>query len=361
MTWTSVPFLSLAVFSIVFAAVFIGSGRLVGFLRQREVLDHPNKRSSHLAPTPRGGGIVVIGVILPVWAGVGWFAPQIFTHPSTVSLSSLVLVLLCALGLAVMSWLDDLRGLTPIFRLILQFAVVIVGLYTLPPGPSGEALVFQGLLPATADHVVAALVWVWFLNLFNFMDGIDGITGVEAASVGGGVFLVALFAGGIQDWAFFGLSAAAAACGFLCWNWDPAKLFIGDVGSVPLGFLLGWLLLGLTTTGHWAPAVILPLYYLADATLTLGLRLLRGEKVWQAHSQHFYQRAVQAGASHAKVCRLVGVANLGLLLLAVVTILELSPNVPLLCIAAAALVVAGLMARLKNPGAGQNCGGRAPR
>lgn len=349
MSWAFVPFISLAVFTAVFAAVFAGSGALVDVLRRRELLDHPNQRSSHLVPTPRGGGIAVVGVLLAVWAGIAFLAPGVFAHPPTVSFSAVVLVLFCASGLALLSWLDDLKGLTPLFRLILQFAAVIAGLDALPGGPSGAALVFQGLLPATADHMAAALVWVWFLNLFNFMDGIDGITGVEAVALGGGVFLVALLAGGAQDWALFGLSAAAAAAGFLCWNWSPAKLFIGDVGSVPLGFLLGWLLLGLATMGYWAPALILPLYYLADASLTLGLRLLRGEKVWRAHAEHFYQRAVQAGASHGDVCRLVAVANLGLVVLAVAAGSGFSPDAPLLCVVAASLVVAGLMRRLKNP------------
>ena len=123
------------------------------------------------------------------------------------------------------------------------------------------------------------------------------------------------------------------------------------MGSVPLGFLLGWLLLGLAAMGYWAPALILPLYYLADATLTLGLRLLRGEKVWRAHAEHFYQRAVQAGVSHGDVCRLLGVANLGLVVLAVVAVSGFSPDAPVLCVTAAALIVAGLMARLKNLGA----------
>ncbi len=351
MSWTVFPFISLAIFAVVFAAAFAGSGALVDVLRRRQVLDHPNKRSSHVAPTPRGGGIAVVGVLLAVWAGIAFLAPGIFPHPLSVPFPAMVLVLFCALGLAVISWLDDLKGLTPLIRLILQFAAAIICLDALPVGPSGAVLVFQGLLPTTADHVVAVLIWIWFLNLFNFMDGIDGITGVEAASVGGGVFVVALFAGGAQDWALFGLSAAAAACGFLCWNWDPAKLFIGDVGSVPLGFLLGWLLLGLAAMGYWAPALILPLYYLADATLTLGLRLLRGEKVWQAHAEHFYQRAVQAGASHGDVCRFLGVANLGLVVLAAAAVSGFSSDAPVLCVTAAALIVAGLMARLKSLGA----------
>jgi hypothetical protein len=103
--------------------------------------------------------------------------------------------------------------------------------------------------------------------------------------------------------------------------------------------------------GYWAPALILPLYYLADATLTLGLRLLRGEKVWQAHAEHFYQRAVQAGASHGDVCRLLGVANLGLVVLAAAAVSGFSSDAPVLCVTAAALIVAGLMARLKSLGA----------
>jgi UDP-N-acetylmuramyl pentapeptide phosphotransferase/UDP-N-acetylglucosamine-1-phosphate transferase len=108
----------------------------------------------------------------------------------------------------------------------------------------------------------------------------------------------------------------AAALGFLVWNWHPAKIFLGDSGSVPLGYLLGWLLLSAASHGHWAAALILPAYYLTDASITLVRRALRGERLWEAHRQHFYQKAVQGGAGHARVASLILLANAILVLLA---------------------------------------------
>jgi UDP-N-acetylmuramyl pentapeptide phosphotransferase/UDP-N-acetylglucosamine-1-phosphate transferase len=120
--------------------------------------------------------------------------------------------------------------------------------------------------------------------------------------------------------AFFGLTLAAAAIGFLRWNWHPARIFLGDVGSVPLGYLLGWLLLAAATSGHWVPALLLPLYYLADATLTLLARVARRERVWQPHRSHFYQGAARAMGSHAPVAGAVLAADLGLVALAIAAV-----------------------------------------
>ncbi len=177
---------------------------------------------------------------------------------------------------------------------------------------------FQGWLPPWLDLLAAGFTWLWFINLFNFMDGIDGIAGTESVSIGVGIAFLAvlhLAANGLGV-GLLGITIAASALGFLWWNWQPARLFMGDVGSVPLGYLLGWLLLTLAAAGLWAPALILPLYYLADASWTLTRRLLRGAKVWQAHREHFYQRAVQTGRSHASVVRRVFLADIVLVALA---------------------------------------------
>jgi UDP-N-acetylmuramyl pentapeptide phosphotransferase/UDP-N-acetylglucosamine-1-phosphate transferase len=159
-------------------------------------------------------------------------------------------------------------------------------------------------------------MWLWFLNLFNFMDGIDGIAGGETAALGVGAASVAWLAALAPSVALYGLTAAAAALGFLWWNWHPARIFLGDVGSVPLGYLLAWLLLDLASHGAWAAALILPLYYVADASLTLLVRLLRGERVWRAHREHFYQRAAQGGLSHAQVVGAILLADAALVALA---------------------------------------------
>jgi UDP-N-acetylmuramyl pentapeptide phosphotransferase/UDP-N-acetylglucosamine-1-phosphate transferase len=271
-----------------FALSCAGSRVLVTLLRRGAALDHPNPRSSHSAPTPRGGGIAVVGAIAVAWVGL-WAV-------GALPVEGLAIVL-GAIALGAIGWLDDLRGLSPALRLLAQFAAVAGGIWALPRGA-----VFQGWLPPALDAIAAAFAWVWFVNLFNFMDGIDGLDGSEAAAIGLGLMLLAAVGvGGDLDVAGPATAIAAASLGFLVWNWAPARIFLGDVGSVPLGYVLGFLLLEQAVRGRWRAALILPLYFLADATLTLLRRLLRGERVWQAHREHFYQRAVQRGLGHAAV------------------------------------------------------------
>ncbi len=317
--------LSLSVAAAVFALALAGTWMMLRWLRGRAILDHPNDRSSHAIPTPRGGGIAVVVAVLAGWAVSQWRLPE----------QGFALLLAATLGLALLSWLDDLRGLPAWVRLIGQALAVLVAL----PWLGFDGLAFQDLLPPPVVLGLAALIWLWFLNLFNFMDGIDGISAVEAGAVGLGLALVsAITSHGAMD-PLPGLALAAAAAGFAVWNWQPAKVFLGDVGSVPLGFLIGGLLLKLAADGIWAPAVILPLYYLADASITLTRRLLRGERVWQSHREHFYQRAVRAGRSHAQVSFAVLVANLALVALSLAALAHPWP-----ALAGACLVVAFLLA-----------------
>ena len=273
-------------------------------LERRRILDHPNERSSHARATPRGAGIAVTGALVVAWAAVAALEPA--------GRGPLLWIIGGMLLLAVVSWRDDLASLPALPRLAAQAIAVAAGLASFDEG----ALVFQGLLPLWADRLVAAFAWLWFVNLFNFMDGIDGLAGTETVAIGLGLALVALTAGGAPEDAALALAAAGAALGFLPWNWQPARIFLGDVGSVPLGYVLGWLLLAAAAAGNWAAALILPLYYLADATLTLLRRLLRGERVWRAHREHFYQRATQAGRSHATVVGLIAAADAVLIALA---------------------------------------------
>ncbi len=317
--------------ALVFLGSLAGTRALLPLLVRKAMLDLPNERSSHSVPTPRGGGIAVMASLLLGWSAALMIEPK---APGLVSMIGL------AAFLAALSWLDDRKGLGPLPRLLAQAAAVAAGLAVLPPGP-----ILQGLLPLGLDRAFAFLAWLWFLNLYNFMDGIDGITGVETASLGAGVALVAWLGGlAALGLAPLALMLAAAALGFLVWNWHPARLFLGDAGSVPLGFLLGWLLLILAAQGFWAAALILPAYYLADATLTLIRRLLRGEKVWQAHRSHFYQKAVQAGWSHADVSRRILSANAGLIALAAISLER-----PWAALGGACLIVSGLLFLLSRP------------
>ncbi len=311
---------------IAFVAALFGSALVLRILRRRAILDHPNERSSHDVPTPRGGGIAVIASIIAVWLAAALIAPAI-------PLSTVLVVLIALAALAGLSWLDDLQGVAVGLRLLIQALAVALGLTALPQ----HLLVFQGLVPPWADLTLSALFWLWFVNLYNFMDGIDGISGAEAAAIGGGIVLLAGFAP-LLDLALPAAVVAAAALGFLWWNWSPARIFLGDVGSVPLGFLIAWLLLTLAARGYWAPALILPLYYLADATITLGRRTSRGERLWQAHRSHFYQLAAVAGGAHAPVVRRIVLLDLVLCGLAVAAL-----DQPLAALIAAAIATALLL------------------
>jgi UDP-N-acetylmuramyl pentapeptide phosphotransferase/UDP-N-acetylglucosamine-1-phosphate transferase len=316
-------------------AVFIASwwltGRVRAWLARRAILDRPVARSAHSVPVPRGGGLALMPAILAAWLVLALLGQ---TTPASAGIA------LLAAGLAIVSWLDDLRSLPAWLRLAAHLVAAVIGLAFLP----GAGVVFQGLVPPLLDRVATALLWVWFVNLFNFMDGIDGITGVETASVGIGVALVVLSVGDDPDGsAVLALTLAAGMLAFLRWNWHPAQLFLGDVGSVPLGYMLGWLLLGLAAKGLWAPALILPLYYLADATLTLGRRILRRERVWEAHRQHFYQRALGADGDHAAVARLVLAADALLIVLALLALAW-----PRLALTLAGLAVAALLMAMER-------------
>lgn len=267
-----------------FALTVVATRRVLAYLRQKQILDLPNERSSHTLPTPRGGGLATTPVLALALLMQADFRLLGFG----------------ALALLAISWIDDRKGLPPGPRFAVH-GLAVLGLLLLLPG---DALVFQGMLPLWADRLVALLGWLWFVNLYNFMDGIDGITGVETLSLGLGIALV----GG----AFLtapALVVAAVAAAFLVFNWHPAKLFLGDSGSVPFGYVLGGLLVMLAIEGQLAAALILPAYYLADATITISRRALAGEKIWQPHRKHFYQRAVQGGKRHDQVSLAIALGN----------------------------------------------------
>ncbi len=279
---------------IVAGASTIVAGRgVLSWLKRRQILDCPNERSSHTLPTPRGGGLATSPVMAALLLLLGWQA----SHPLILTLGG------GALALLAISWIDDRRGLPPGPRFLAQAATVGLGLLPVAGAVVGDAL------PWWADSLLAGLGWLWFVNLYNFMDGIDGITGIETLSLGTGIAIVASLAPADPVLIPAGLAVAVTGGAFLHFNWHPARMFLGDSGSVPFGFVLGGLLAGLAAEGQLAAALILPGYYLADATITLTRRALNGEKVWQAHRKHFYQRAVQGGKRHDQVAAAIGIGN----------------------------------------------------
>ena len=302
----------------------VGCKLAIRIFLARSIVDFPNRRSSHSAPTPIGGGIIVSLVI-----GVGWIAEWLRqTQMNDETNFYVPLIILLVFFLTWVSWKDDRQGLSVLFRLFAQVFSVVVGLLCL----SNIGEIFQGLLPPSVDIALTTILWLWAINLTNFMDGIDGLTGVEGVSITIGIIILgSAYVGGAYldpDMQLVHYSdtllavLAGALMGFLYWNWQPAKLFLGDAGSVQLGFNLGWILIDLAGSGLWAAALLLPLYYIFDATITLFRRTLQRNNIFRPHRSHFYQMAAITHASHALVVRTILVLNLGLIALAVWTVIQ---------------------------------------
>jgi Fuc2NAc and GlcNAc transferase len=277
---------------------------------RRALIDVPNDRSSHASPTPRGGGvsIVVTVLIASLLGGVnGWVQPSV-----AIALAGGG-ILVAAIG-----WLDDHRSLSPLLRAVIHVAAAVWavawlgGLPTLSLGSRVIELEWFG-------GICAVIAVVWAINFYNFMDGSDGFAAGEAATVGLAAGVLTLLGGdsGVS-WLCFIVAAAAAA--FLLLNWSPARVFMGDVGSGFLGFAFAVLALASERSGA-LPAyvwVLLLGVFVFDSTVTLTRRIARGEAWYTAHRRHAYQRLIQSGWDHARVCLGALVLNAVLVLLALI-------------------------------------------
>lgn len=265
---------------------------LTGRLERLAVPDLPNDRSLHARPTPRGGGIAILTA----------FFVTLSVSRYGAAFPAAAWPLAAGAGLlAVVSYLDDRRGLSVRVRLPVHLvaAAIPVALGLFPEQWPVAGAVIAPPLAVTA--LLALLSTVWLTNLYNFMDGMDGFAGGMGVS---GFFFLGCLAGmrGAPELAHVALLLAAACLGFLVLNFPPARIFMGDVGSAPLGFLAAGLSLWGVRDGVFPPAAPLLIFspFIVDATATLLHRALRGEKVWQAHRSHYYQRLVLAGWSHRR-------------------------------------------------------------
>lgn len=266
------------------------------------ILDLPSERSSHSVPTPRGGGLAIV-----IAASMTLVAMAALGH---IQLDSLFAVLVGGLAVAGIGFADDRLCVKPWARLAVHLAAAawaVTWLGGLPPLQLGERLVDLGL----AGYLLGVMGITWVLNLFNFMDGIDGIAASEAGFIclGGAVLGVAY--AGPSETTLMAVIVVAASVGFLVWNWPPASIFMGDVGSGYLGFVISVLAL---TAARENPVMlfawlILGAVFLLDATITLIRRLARGERVYEAHRSHAYQWLARRWGSHLRVTVTVLVIN----------------------------------------------------
>lgn len=289
-------------------------------LLQRYALARPNARSSHSIPTPQGGGLaVIIATIAASTISVS------FSGSGTSS--ALLAVFAATVLLALIGAYDDLRTVPVLPRLLMQAAAISIVLATLP----AEFHLFPAL-PVWAERGILLIAGLWFVNLVNFMDGLDWMTVAEVVPVTAALVLFGVFGGLPMSATIVALALCGAMIGFAPFNRPVAKLFLGDVGSLPIGLLTGWCLLQLAGSGHLAAALLLPLYYLADATLTLLRRLMKSEAVWVAHRSHFYQQATNNGFSVTRVVSDVFILNIALATFAAITIWMKSPTVQIVMI-----------------------------
>lgn len=287
-------------------AAFVVSVLVTAVLRwclmRNGVMDMPNERSSHSTPTPRGGGLSIVAVFLTaivllvregaIPGGLGWALTG------------------GGLTVAIVGLLDDYFRLSAVFRLLMHFLAAGWALWEL----NGVGPLHLGWITwnwGWAGQLIALIGLVWIINLYNFMDGIDGLAGLEALSASA-MSAPLLAMNGLGGLAAVALVLAGASAGFLVWNWQPAKVFLGDVGSGFLGFAFGVLAISSANQrpGLAWPWLILLAAFITDSTLTLIRRFMRGAPVYQAHCTHAYQHAARMWGSHSKVAVIIGVVNL---------------------------------------------------
>jgi Fuc2NAc and GlcNAc transferase len=278
------------------------TGALRRYALKNSLIDVPNVRSSHSVPTPRGGGVAIVICFL--------LAMPFLTLTGMAPWSQTLALMGAGAWIAMVGFLDDHGHIAARWRLLAHFIGAAWALFWL------DGLAPVSVFGATFDlgwvgHVLAAFYLVWMLNLYNFMDGIDGIAGVEAVTACMGACLI-YWLTGIDALVWTPLLLAAAVLGFLCWNFPPARIFMGDAGSGFLGIILGILSLQAAWSDPqllWVWLILLGVFII-DSTFTLFRRLLRGDKVYEAHRSHAYQFASRQMGRHLPVTLAVMVINL---------------------------------------------------
>jgi len=264
---------------------FILTYQIKNYAIKKSLVDIPNDRSSHTTPIPHGGGIAI---------AISWFLGITYLFYFDDIDSSLYYSLMVGVVISGVSYLDDLFELSAKLRLLVQSFVAMLGLYFI----GGLGSIDLGLFSISNQILTTLFAFfmiVWFINLYNFLDGIDGYAGSEAVFLGLAGFIL------FNDSLF--LVLVFSVLGFLVWNWHKAKIFMGDVGSTLLGYNVAIFTIYYTNQDSmnlWIWIILFGIFWF-DATLTLFRRYKNGEKLSQAHKKHTYQRAVQSGLSHSRV------------------------------------------------------------
>src|SRR6202790_111011 len=334
----TVPELALSLFAVVAAAMLsAGMTWAIHPLLLRHALARPNARSSHRVPTPQGAGIAVTAATLVVSGAVIGCA-------GTIDLKVPVVIFAASLFIAAVGFADDLKSIPILPRLLLQAVAVGAIIFAAP-----SDLRIAPACPLWIERVMLLFAGLWFVNLVNFMDGLDWMTLAETVPISGAIVILGSFGELPTPPTIVAAALCGAMVGFAPFNRPVAKLFLGDVGSLPIGLLLGWCLLQLAWHQQIVAALLLPLYYLSDATVTLLRRMARREPFWTAHRSHFYQRATDNGFTVLRVVGEVFALNVGLAALAIASTVISSPTIRAALLLIGSLAVALAILRFSRP------------
>jgi UDP-N-acetylmuramyl pentapeptide phosphotransferase/UDP-N-acetylglucosamine-1-phosphate transferase len=269
---------------LIFAVSFVGTLIVRNIAIKKQIIDIPNLRSSHTQPVPRGGGLAI---------AFAWYLGIVILFISKQIPTYLFEALLWGIPITIMGFIDDLLSVTPKLRISVQVLCSSLAVYCLG-GVGVVDLGFAILYDSLVFSIIAVIGIIWFTNLFNFLDGIDGYISAEIIFICLAVFFLLKL--------ILPLYLAAATAGFILLNWQPAKIFMGDVGSTLLGFTIGVFVVYYhnTTESSVIVWIILTSLFWFDATITLFRRMRNHEKLSEAHRKHGYQRIVQSGFSHQK-------------------------------------------------------------
>ena len=288
---------------ILYLLCIVALKKFIPFLTKMSLIDYPTKRSNHSTLVPKGAGILIIPLLI-FSISIIFFFKNIFSLQWIIFLLSLVI-------LYSVSLIDDIKNLPAFSRLLIHFISVVVSIFAL----RNEIMFFTQknvLLWINYDPLIIfyficlalTILWVWIINLFNFMDGMDGLTCAQVLLLAVTTNFLSVFGLLSENLQYLSLVLISLFLAFFKFNKPPAKIFLGDVGSIPIGYLTGLIFIqSLLNNGPFISIMIVLLFYFFDSTITLFIRLMKKKKIFQAHSDHFYQKILRAGKTHNQVLK----------------------------------------------------------
>ena len=291
----------------------------IKLLPKFNLIDKPKKRSNHSDPIPRGGGLIVIPSI--IFSIFFYIDNQLIDFYPWYTFCCIGLILFC------ISFIDDIYNLPAVPRLFTQIICISFLVFYIDVDVkifldkiyfflqvSDKSIIF--------DYTITFLLiilWLWIINLFNFMDGMDGITFSQVCTFSIGIIILSLIGKIPEQYSYLGILMFSSMLGFFFWNAPPAKIFLGDVGSIPLGFIIGSIIMiNLLKLENFIPLLTLILFHVMDASLTLIKRIFKKKQIFKAHSDHFYQKKIREGISHREVLTKINIINFSLIFLSLI-------------------------------------------